>query len=174
MKLLKAISALLLCALTAALFTANAFAQTPVDRAYAKVNYPCVGDKVEYSALHTEEPEKYSAKITCVYYTGEGGNRITANEGDTYLDGVGYRAQITFTPEKGYYLRDGRTEYFINSEKADGCDVPFTAEIALTVTGSSYREDEPREKSLFEKIAEFFDNIIFRIRYFFWSLFPKV
>ena len=173
MKYLKAITALLLCIIIAS-FTANAFAAAPIDKAYAKVNYPDLGGKVELSDLHTEEPSKYTAKITRIYYTDESGNKITANEGDTYKDGVQYRAQITFTAKDGYCIEDGKTEYYINSKKADSCDVPCTAEITLTVNGNSYRGDEPEGKSLLQKIADFFSEIIFRIRYFFWSLFPKV
>ncbi len=174
MKHIKAIPALLLCLLILASFAVNAFANTPIDKACAKVNYPSVGDTVELSELHTEEPAKYTAKITRVYYTDESGNEITANEGDTYKDGVRYTAQVTFTAQSGYYIVDGRTEYYINSKKAQSCDIPCTAQIMLTINGSSYQGDESEGKSIFQKIADFFSYIIFRIRYFFWSLFPKV
>ena len=174
MKQIKSITALLICALITAAFTANAFAETTISKAYAKANSPSVGDSVEFIELHTDEPAKYTARITAVYYIDENGGKTAASEGDEYKDNVQYITRITFTAQSGYCI-DENTEYYINSRKADSCDIPCTAEITLAVNGSSYQPDEPEDgRNILQKIADFFSDIIFRIRYFFWSLFPKV
>ena len=181
MKSTKKLLSVLLCIATMFSFAILALAKrTLVKKVEAEFNFPHAGDTMKLSTLNVAEPDKYSAKISDIYYYDyKESEYVHLQEGDVYEQGVKYYVRTRFEANDGYVLNSYRSEestkFYVNGEEMKGFVGTNLVEINFTAGKSTEQETQPDEPTvkpnIFQRIVSFFKYIKFQLSLLFGRIF---
>lgn len=181
MKSAKKFLSVLLCIATLFSFAIPTFAKgTLVKKVEAEFNIPHAGDTMKLGTLNVAEPDKYSAKISSIYYYDyQESKYVYLSEGDVYEQGVVYSVRIRFEANDGYVLNsysgEESTKFYVNGEEMKGFVGTNLVETRFTAEKSTEHETQPDEPAakpnIFQRIVSFFKYIKFQLSLLFGRIF---
>lgn len=147
MKTLKRIMALVLCLVMFGTLAVPAFAVDElIKKASASFTIPKAGDTVKYGEITSGNKKQYKASVDKIYYVDPSTKEtVYPKEGTSYLAGAYYKVRITFAANKGYYLDDLKTVYYVNEKKNNAVVGVHTVEISFKIPDSAPVKPDPQE-----------------------------